>query len=106
MEEVLASPLIAEPLTRMMACPVDDGAACAILAHTEKLPRHLLSVRTDLAPQLVGQLNDVLVAMHDDADGQRILKNTDQTTKFDALPGGEAALRKRLLESFFSPGRE
>jgi acetyl-CoA acetyltransferase len=34
-EEVLASPLIAEPLTRMMACPVDDGAACAILAHTD-----------------------------------------------------------------------
>ena len=34
-EEVLASPLVAEPLTRMMACPVDDGAACAILAHTD-----------------------------------------------------------------------
>jgi phosphonate transport system substrate-binding protein len=81
-------------------------SAIAILAHTERLPRHLLSVRTDLAPLLVGQLNDVLVTMHDDADGQRILKKTDQTTKFDVLPGGEAALRKRLLESFFSPDRK
>ena len=34
-EEVLASPMIAEPLTAMMACPVDDGAACAILAHPD-----------------------------------------------------------------------
>ncbi len=31
-EKVLSSPMIAEPLTAMMACPVDDGAACAILA--------------------------------------------------------------------------
>lgn len=34
-EEVLASPMVAEPLTAMMACPVDDGAACAILATPE-----------------------------------------------------------------------
>lgn len=34
-EEVLASPMVAEPLTAMMACPVDDGAACAIVATPE-----------------------------------------------------------------------
>ena len=34
-EEVLASQLIAEPLTAMMACPADDGAACAIVASEE-----------------------------------------------------------------------
>jgi len=38
-EEVLASPMIAEPLTAMMACPVDDGAACAILARREDVER-------------------------------------------------------------------
>jgi acetyl-CoA acetyltransferase len=31
-EEVLASRLVAEPLTAMMACPADDGAACVIVA--------------------------------------------------------------------------
>ena len=76
-----------------------------ILAQTEKLPRHLVSVRSDLSPQIVGQLNDLLVAMHDDAEGQRILKKTDQTTKFDPLPGGEPGLRKRLLDSFFATAR-
>ncbi len=34
-EEVLASPMVAEPLTAMMVCPIDDGAACAIVAHPD-----------------------------------------------------------------------
>jgi acetyl-CoA acetyltransferase len=34
-EEVLASPMVAEPLTAMMICPVDDGAACAIVARAD-----------------------------------------------------------------------
>jgi acetyl-CoA acetyltransferase len=38
-EEVLASPMVAEPLTAMMACPPDDGAACAILATPEVAAR-------------------------------------------------------------------
>jgi acetyl-CoA acetyltransferase len=39
-EEVLASQMVAEPLTAMMVCPVDDGAACCILASTEWVERH------------------------------------------------------------------
>jgi acetyl-CoA acetyltransferase len=31
-EEVLASRMVAEPITSMMTCPADDGAACVILA--------------------------------------------------------------------------
>jgi acetyl-CoA acetyltransferase len=38
-EEVLASRKIAEPVTAMMSCPVDDGAACAILASKEFVKR-------------------------------------------------------------------
>jgi acetyl-CoA acetyltransferase len=34
-EEVLASPMVSEPLTAMMACPVSDGAACAIVARKD-----------------------------------------------------------------------
>jgi acetyl-CoA acetyltransferase len=39
-EEVLASQMVAEPLTAMMACPADDGAACAIVASTDWVRRH------------------------------------------------------------------
>jgi phosphate/phosphite/phosphonate ABC transporter binding protein len=74
-----------------------------LLAQTDRLPRHLLSVRSDLAPAVIGRLEKILLAMDDDTEGRKILQNTDGTTKFDALPGGEAVLRRRLLESFYSP---
>jgi hypothetical protein len=40
--------------------------------------------------------------MHQDPQGQRILQRTDGTTKFDEFPGGEAAMRQRLLDTFYS----
>jgi acetyl-CoA acetyltransferase len=38
-DEVLASQMIAEPLTAMMACPADDGAACVIVAADDLVRR-------------------------------------------------------------------
>ena len=113
----LRSKLIEAVLTQQVAAGAisDDDyngldekrkSAMVILAQTERLPRHLVSVRSDLDPQIVGKLTDLLVAMHDDPEGQRILKKTDQTSKFDPIPGGEAALRKRLLDSFVTPGKK
>lgn len=77
-----------------------------VLAQTELLPRHLLSVRKDMPLGLVGRLEKILLAMHEDAEGRKILQNTDATTKFDLLPGGEAVMRRRLLDSFYSPERK
>jgi phosphonate transport system substrate-binding protein len=112
----LRSKLIEAVLTKQVAAGAisDDDyngldekrkSQITILAQTEKLPRHLVSVRADLDPQIVAKLTDLLVAMHDDVEGQRILKKTDETSKFDPLPGGEAALRKRLLDSFYTSDR-
>ena len=75
----------------------------AVVAQTERLPRHLLSVRSDFAPALVSRLEAILLGMHEDAEGRKILQRADGTTKFDNLPGGEATMRRRLLESFYSP---
>ncbi len=36
LEEILASPMISEPLTRLMCSPIGDGAAAAILVSEEK----------------------------------------------------------------------
>jgi len=77
-----------------------------VLAQTELLPRHLLSVRKDMPLGLVGRLEKTLLAMHEDEEGRQILQNTDATTKFDLLPGGEAVMRRRLLDSFYSPERK
>jgi phosphonate transport system substrate-binding protein len=80
-------------------------SAINVLAQTERLPRHLVSIRSDLSPAVTGRLEAVLLAMHEDAEGRRILNNTDQTAKFDRLPGGEEALRRRLLDSFIASER-
>jgi len=77
-----------------------------ILAETDRLPRHLVSVRRDLAPVLVDRLEKLLLSMHQDPEGQVILQRTDGTTKFDALPGGELAMRQRLLDTFYSPEKK
>ena len=73
-----------------------------ILAQTDRLPRHLLSIRKDLAPVLAQRLEKLLLSMHQDAEGRLILQKTDGTTKFDALPGGELRMRKQLLDTFYS----
>ncbi|MGB7946807.1 MAG: PhnD/SsuA/transferrin family substrate-binding protein, partial [Candidatus Binatia bacterium] len=75
-------------------------SALTILAETERLPRHLLSVRKNFPPPLADRLEKLLLAMHEDAEGREILKRADDTTKFDLLPEGDAGLRRRLTEIF------
>lgn len=77
-----------------------------ILAETDKLPRHLVSVRRDLAPVLANRLEKILLSMDQDPEGRLILQRTDGTTKFDALPGGELVMRQRLLDTFYSPEKK
>ena len=78
----------------------------AILAETASLPRHLVSVRKNLAPALARGLEKTLLSMHQDPEGRSILQKTDGTTKFDALPGGELAIRQRLLDTYYSPQKK
>jgi phosphonate transport system substrate-binding protein len=71
-----------------------------VLAETERFPRHFLSVRKDLDRSLVNRLKEILFSMHRDPEGQKILQKTDNTTKFDVLPGGEETLRRKMKEVF------
>ena len=84
----------------------DKKAAVAILAETASLPRHLVSVRKDLSSDRVRSLEKILLSMHENAEGRTILQKADGTTKFDPLPGGEVAMRQRLLETFYSPEKK
>jgi phosphonate transport system substrate-binding protein len=75
-------------------------AALSVLAETENFPRNLVSIRSDLEPTLAYRLRKVLLSMHEDEEGRKILQKTDNTTKFDVLPGGEKAVRRRLADLF------
>ncbi len=78
----------------------------AILAETASLPRHLVSVRRNLPPASANRLKTILLSIHQDPEGRRILQSIDGTTKFDALPGGELAISQRLLDTYYSPEKK
>ncbi len=40
LEDILASPMVAEPLTRLMCAPIGDGAAAAILVSADRAPQY------------------------------------------------------------------
>jgi phosphonate transport system substrate-binding protein len=74
--------------------------ALATLAETESFPRNLVSVRKDLDAKTTDRLKEILLAMDRDAEGKQILEKFDHTAKFDPLPGGEDAMRRKLMELF------
>ncbi len=77
-------------------------ADITILAQTDLFPRHLVSVRKDLDPKVKNRLREILLSMDQDEEGRSIMLKTDNTTKFDLLPGGEAVVRRKLVETFRS----
>jgi phosphonate transport system substrate-binding protein len=75
-------------------------AAISILGESESVPRHLVSVRKDLPEPVIKRLKEILLSMHQDDEGQKILRQTGNTRKFDALPGGEESVRRKLVELY------
>ena len=83
-----------------------EKAVISVLEETASMPRHLVSIRKDLPQPVAKRLKEVLLAMHEDAEGRAILQRTDNTTKFDLLPGGEESMRKTLVELFRPHGKK
>ena len=81
---------------------LDDTAkaSISILGESESVPRHLVSVRKDLSEPVAKRLKEILVGMNQNDAGQKILRETDDTTKFDSLPGGEEMIRRKLVELY------
>ena len=75
-------------------------ASLAVLVESGSVPRHLVSVRRNLPEAVIKRLREILLSMHQDDEGQKILKQTDGTTKFDTLPGGEEAFRRKLNDLY------
>jgi phosphonate transport system substrate-binding protein len=71
-----------------------------ILGETENFPRYFVSVRKEMDPKAIDRLQEVLVSMHQDPEGRAILDKLENTTRFDAAPGGEQAVRFKLQEVF------
>lgn len=52
LDQVMASPQVHDPLTKLQCCPTSDGAACAILASEDFVRKHGLEAQ---AVEIVGQ---------------------------------------------------
>lgn len=56
-----------------------------VIWESPPIPRHLVSVRNDLAANLVASITVTLTEMDKDKDGRVILANFEKTEKFDAI---------------------
>ena len=56
-----------------------------IIHETKKVPRHLVSIKTDLNPQIKNRLINLLLEMHKNERGKTVLKEFYGTAKFDLL---------------------
>jgi phosphonate transport system substrate-binding protein len=81
-------------------------ARLSILAESRSVPRHLVSVRTNLPEAVIKRLKEILLSMDKDEEGQKVLRQTDGTTKFDTLPGGEEAFRRKLNDLYHLRGEK
>ena len=79
---------------------VSSKASISILGESESVPRHLVSVRKDLPEPVAKRLKEILLGMHQNDEGKTILRQTDGTTQFDLLPGGEESGRRKLVELY------
>lgn len=75
-------------------------ARLAVLVESGSVPRHLVSVHKNLPEAVIKRLREIFLSMHQDDEGQKILRQTDGTTKFDTLPGGEEAFRRKLIDLY------
>lgn len=55
------------------------------LHNTSPIPRQIVSVRAGLSPELVAKLNEILINMDQSEEGKTVLREFQQTTRFDKL---------------------
>ena len=107
-EEVLASRMVARPLTSMMCCPADDGAACVILAR-EDLVRERQPGRKliDRARQHRRRLGDARIVDPHGVGQEREHELLERLANVatGVLEPGEARLRGALQAFGLGPAR-
>jgi phosphonate transport system substrate-binding protein len=81
-------------------------ASLSILGESESLPRQLVSVRKDLPEPIVARLKEILLNMDQDEEGQKILRQIGDTSKFDFPPGGPEAVTRKLVEIYRPRGNQ
>jgi phosphonate transport system substrate-binding protein len=69
-----------------------------VIHSTIAVPRHIVSIRSDLDPVLASKIKNILLQMHSTKRGQKILQQFKKTTKFDEIPKGADAMLESLQQ--------
>ena len=70
-------------ITTFMEIPEESRAAMKKLAETEKVARHVVMVKSGMAPAEVEAIKTVLIGMDKTPEGKKVLKEFEETAKFD-----------------------
>lgn len=57
-----------------------------VIERSYALPRQVVSYRSDLSPKLLAKIKEILIGMDQSEEGRKVLKEFENTTKFDELP--------------------
>lgn len=71
----------------------DIKVKAVILAKTDNITRNLVLVRGDLPPEQINAISSILLDMNQTPEGQGVLEQFNQTTKFDQFPTKESLNR-------------
>ena len=77
--------------------PSATRAKMTIIAQTEKLPRNLVLVSSELEPELVEKLKGILLEIDQTPSGSEILDKFEKTVKFDQFPSQQTIERMQQL---------
>lgn len=75
--------------------PADVREKLRVLAETEYVPRQVVVARPGLDPQLLAAIKQLLLAAHENEEGQAVLEPF-QTLRFDEFPGGIETAQNRM----------
>jgi acetyl-CoA acetyltransferase len=81
LEEILASPLISEPLTRLMCAPIGDGAAAAVLVSADKARQYTTKPVLVRGSALVSGSDDKTVGSENARCAQRAFEMAGMTLR-------------------------
>jgi len=70
-----------------------------VIAETEAIPRHTVNVRPGLNVELTSAISRLLTSMEFTAEGRKILKKFERTTRFDPIPEASIGLLKQYGQS-------
>jgi len=65
---------------------------------TDPFPRHMVSHRADLPARMITRIKEILLKMHQTNEGNQVLQDFENTTRFDEIPARDIEVAASLMK--------